>query len=142
MFLQAGHCTPEALTTRPMRDNRALLGEQQVGLESGAERVVYARAMRFAVQHETLFRYSVPVVLAPHVLRLTPRSTDQVRTRSLVVWPEPVGVRQENDAYGNRIVRVQFSEQATQDLRIESRFELETSPLPPAFEPSERLPLR
>jgi transglutaminase-like putative cysteine protease len=96
--------------------------------------------MRFAVRHETLYRYSVPVVLAPHVLRLTPRSRDQIRTRSLVVWPEPVDVREENDGYGNRITRVQFSGQATRELRIESRFELETSPPQPAFEPAERLP--
>jgi len=96
--------------------------------------------MRFAVRHETLYRYSVPVVLAPHLLRLTPRPGDQIRTRSLVVWPEPVDVREENDAYGNRVTQVQFSRQATQELRIESRFELETSPPRPAFEPSERLP--
>ena len=57
-----------------------------------------------------------------------------------MVWPEPADVREENDAYGNRITRVQFAEQATQELRIESRFELETSPPQPAFEPSERLP--
>jgi len=96
--------------------------------------------MRFGVRHETLYRYSVPVVLAPHVLRLTPRSEYQLRSRSLVVWPEPAELYEENDSYGNRIARVKFSEQATQELRIESRFELETSPSQPSFEPSERLP--
>ena len=35
--------------------------------------------MRFTVRHETLYRYSVPVVLAPHVLRLTPRSQHQLQ---------------------------------------------------------------
>jgi transglutaminase-like putative cysteine protease len=96
--------------------------------------------MRFAVRHETLYRYSVPVVLAPHELRLTPRTGYQIQSRSLVVWPEPVEVREDNDGHGNRITRVQFSPQATQELRIESRFELETWPPPVAFEPSERLP--
>ena len=96
--------------------------------------------MRFAVRHETLYRYSVPVVLAPHVLRLTPRSENQVGTRSLVVSPEPIELREENDAYGNRVTRVTFSGQATGELRIESRFELETSSPQVASEVSERLP--
>ena len=96
--------------------------------------------MRFAVRHETLYRYSVPVVLAPHLLRLTPRSESQVAARSLVVTPEPIWLREENDAYGNRIARVTFSDQATGELRIESRFELETSPPPPACAPSGPLP--
>jgi transglutaminase-like putative cysteine protease len=96
--------------------------------------------MRFAVRHQTLYRYSVPVVLAPHLLRLTPRSEHEIRTRSLVVHPEPVELREETDAYGNRVARVTFSDQATDELRIESRFELETAPPQPAFEPSERLP--
>ena len=96
--------------------------------------------MRFAVRHETLYRYSGPVVLAPHLLRLTPRAEHQIRTRSLVVHPEPVALREENDTYGNRVARLTFSEQATDELRIESRFELETSPPQPAREPSEPLP--
>jgi transglutaminase-like putative cysteine protease len=96
--------------------------------------------MRFAVRHETLYRYSVPVVLASHVLRLTPRSGYQIQFRSLTVWPEPVGLHEEEDAYGNRITRVTFSEQATQELRIESRFELETSPPPLTPELSRPLP--
>ncbi len=96
--------------------------------------------MRFAVRHETLYRYSVPVVLAPHVLRLTPRAENQVGTRSLVVSPEPIELREETDAYGNRVARVTFSGQATGELRIESRFELETSPPRLASEVSERLP--
>jgi transglutaminase-like putative cysteine protease len=96
--------------------------------------------MRFAVRHETLYRYSAPVVLAPHLLRLTPRSENQIRTRSLVVWPEPVHLHEEHDAYGNRVARLKFSDRATQELRIESSFELETAPPPQAFEISERLP--
>jgi transglutaminase-like putative cysteine protease len=124
-----------------MRDNLALLQEQQPGLESAAgARWSMLGPMRFAVRHETLYRYSVPVVLASHVLRLTPRSEYQVRARSLVVWPEPVRLHEKDDSHGNRIMRVRFSEQATRELRIESRFELETSSPPPAFEPLERLP--
>lgn len=96
--------------------------------------------MRFTVRHDTIYRYSTPVVLAPHVLRLTPRAQSQLQTRSLVVRPEPVELHDEYDAYGNRIARVVFSDQATDELRIESRFELETSPPPLTAEVSERLP--
>jgi len=96
--------------------------------------------MRFAVRHETLYRYSAPVVLAPHLLRLTPRAEHQIRTRTLVVRPEPVERHEERDGYGNHVARVIFSNQATQELSIESRFELETAAPRPASEVSERLP--
>ena len=96
--------------------------------------------MRFSVRHETLYQYSVPVVLAPHLLRLTPRSEYQIRARTLVVRPEPVERHEEYDAYGNQVTRVTFSNQGTPELRIESRFELETPPPRPASAASERLP--
>ena len=96
--------------------------------------------MRFTVRHETLYRYSVPVVLAPHVLRLTPRAQDQIQTRSLMVQPEPVELHEEDDAYGNRVVRAKFSDRATGELRIDSRFELETPPPLLVSEVSQRLP--
>jgi len=96
--------------------------------------------VRFAVRHETLYRYSVPVVLAPHVLRLTPRSRHQIQNRSLVIQPEPVALNEESDAHGNRVARATFSDQATCELRIESRFELQTSPPSLVSEVSERLP--
>ena len=97
--------------------------------------------MRFTVRHETLYRYSVPVVLAPHVLRLTPRSEYQLGSRSLRVWPEPVELHEENDSYGNRVARVTFSDQAAAELRIESHFDLETAPPRFISEVSELLPL-
>jgi transglutaminase-like putative cysteine protease len=141
MILRAQDCPPEAPTTRPRRDNVALLWEQQVGLESAANaRWSMLGPMRFSVRHQTLYGYSVPVVLAPHLLRLSPRPENQIQTRSLVVWPEPVGLHQELDPYGNRITRAQFSQQPTQELRIESRFELETSPPGLTSEISEPLP--
>ena len=82
--------------------------------------------MRFLVRHETCYRYSVPVVLAPHVLRLTPRPGYAMRARTLVVRPEPVERWEEIDAFGNPITRVVFGDAATEALSIESRFELDT----------------
>jgi transglutaminase-like putative cysteine protease len=99
--------------------------------------------VRFVVHHETRYRYSVPVVLAPHVLRLTPRPGYALRARALVVRPEPVELRDEDDAFGNPITRVVFSDAATDALSIESRFELDTEvPEAPMVTESETLPLR
>lgn len=96
--------------------------------------------MRFAVRHETVYRYDVPVVLGPHVLRLTPRGEHPPQARSLVVSPEPVVLRDEPDEHGNTITRVIFSGEATQVLRIESRFEVITSTPPTASDALASLP--
>jgi transglutaminase-like putative cysteine protease len=84
--------------------------------------------VRFTVRHLTRYRYSVPVVLAPHVLRLTPRPGHTMLRRTLVVWPDPVELRDEIDAAGNPITRVVFGDAATDLLSIESGFELYTQP--------------
>jgi transglutaminase-like putative cysteine protease len=98
--------------------------------------------VRFAVRHETRYRYSVPVVLAPHVLRLTPRPGYTMRARTLVVRPDPVERRDEIDAFGNPMTRVVFGYAATNVLSIESRFELDTElPDAPVATVSEMLPL-
>ncbi|HVZ74078.1 MAG TPA: transglutaminase family protein [Polyangia bacterium] len=83
--------------------------------------------MRFVVRHETRYGYSVPVVLGPHVLRLTPRPDHLVLARSLVVRPEPVALHDEIDAFGNSVARAVFAPAATSELFIESRFEVDTA---------------
>ena len=57
--------------------------------------------MRFSVIHKTHYRYSAPVALTAHVLRLTPRSdTAVLRTHHLIIEPTP-SVRQDlTDRYG------------------------------------------
>jgi transglutaminase-like putative cysteine protease len=67
--------------------------------------------MRFSVRHATTYRYSTPVALALHLLRLSPRATEGVL-----------------DAYGNTVTRVTFGSLPTSELHIESTFELETRP--------------
>lgn len=86
--------------------------------------------MRFSVCHETHYRYSAPVALAAHVLRLTPRAGKAARLKhSLIVDPVP-SVRQDlTDRYGNLITRLEFGG-FTDHLRIESRFDLETPATP------------
>mgnify|MGYP001268962768 CR=1 FL=1 len=82
--------------------------------------------MRFTVRHETLYRYSAPVRLAGHTLRLTPRSEGVVlRSHALTIDPTPVAREERVDRFGNAVTHVEFAGAA--DLfRIESRFEIET----------------
>jgi len=87
--------------------------------------------MHFVVRHETHYRYSVPVVLARHVLRLTPGDQHRVSARTLVVRPEPFELRDEQDAFGNQVTAVTFRDQPVSELYVDSRFELDTSPPPP-----------
>ncbi len=81
--------------------------------------------MRFSVR--PLYRYSTPVGLAPHLLRLTPRA-ERVRmlASQLTVQPVPAARRELVDRFGNRITEVSF-DGPSQLLRVESCFDLEIS---------------
>ncbi len=86
--------------------------------------------MRFSVCHETHYRYSAPVALAAHVLRLAPRADGAVlQMHRLTVDPVPSVWQDLTDRYGNSITRLEF-EGLSDHLRIESRFDLETRPSP------------
>lgn len=89
--------------------------------------------------HQTLYRYSAPVTLTTHRLRLTPRpDAGQILSQHIVIEPEPHLVREVADRWGNRITEVEFAG-LTSILRIESRFELVTEqPAKPS--PSPDLP--
>ncbi len=87
--------------------------------------------MRFRIEHESLYRYDVPVQLGEHVIRLTPRpGTVQLVMRRLVVEPLPISSREEGDGFGNAITRVAF-QGTTQSLRVSSQLELDTLLPPP-----------
>jgi transglutaminase-like putative cysteine protease len=87
--------------------------------------------MHFSVRHETSYRYSVPVSLGPHVLRLLPQRRGLVvEQHRLVVEPEPVGRQHQVDGLGNAVLGVTFAG-TTSILRIESQFELQTFAAPP-----------
>lgn len=79
--------------------------------------------MHVKVQHETLYRYDVPIALGPHVLRLSPRTG--VRTASLFVEPTPVQQWRELDALGNSLTHLGFQGE-TRRFRVQSRFEVDT----------------
>jgi transglutaminase-like putative cysteine protease len=85
----------------------------------------------FRVQHESLYRYDVPVQLGSHTLRLTPRpGAVRVSARRIVVEPEPSTWSDGLDGFGNPITTVGFNG-STQSLRVASSFELDTFGPPP-----------
>ncbi len=92
--------------------------------------------MHFSVCHETHYRYSAPVALAAHVLRLTPRADGAVlRMHLLTIDPVPSMRQDLTDRYGNPITRLEF-EGLSSHLRIESRFDLETRATPAPASPA------
>ena len=97
--------------------------------------------MRFSVRHETLYRYSMPVRLASHVLRLNPRADGaRILAGSLTVDPAPAERHDATDRFGNRVTHVSFVG-VSDLLRIESRFDLDTLAAAPLRDPGlPRLP--
>jgi transglutaminase-like putative cysteine protease len=83
--------------------------------------------VRWSVSHETVYRYSVPVTFAPHLLRLSPRS-DKVRVirRALNIEPTPDDVYEYADSLGNTCTRAAFGSGASTVLAFRSDFEVET----------------
>lgn len=91
--------------------------------------------MRFSVCHETLYRYSGPVRLASHVLRLSPRPGGAVSVaRSLTVDPTPTVRREVTDRFGNVVTQLDF-EGVCDRLFIGSGFDLDTVAPAPLTDP-------
>lgn len=83
--------------------------------------------MLFRVRHVTTYRYSQPVRLGPHWLRLGPRhdgGTEPV-SHDLDIQPPPAGRSQVLDVEGNLATRVWFLGE-TDRLTVTSRFEART----------------
>ena len=83
--------------------------------------------MRIAVVHTTLYRYSAPVYLEPHIFRLHPREDTSQRLASwtLDIAPTPLGRTECLDQDGNTVVRAWF-DSVTPELSLRSQFALET----------------
>jgi len=97
--------------------------------------------LHFQIQHESLYRYDVPVSLGSHLLRLTPRAAEvRLGSHRLVIEPEPATRSHEIDAFGNAVTRVSFVG-TTRRLRINSQAELDTWPPPPLCAQLPPLPL-
>ena len=83
--------------------------------------------MRYRAIHETLFRFSSPVFLDPHTIRLRPRSDSGQRLERYEIQldPEPSRLTETVDAEGNDGVHAWFSDM-TASLAIRTDFSIET----------------
>jgi transglutaminase-like putative cysteine protease len=88
--------------------------------------------MILRLKHSIQYRYSAPVFLEPHLVRLRPRSDAfrQVRDFSLRLEPQPAGLHEFLDAQGNLAACAWFTE-LINALVIRSEFILETSSVNP-----------
>jgi transglutaminase-like putative cysteine protease len=84
--------------------------------------------MDYRITHQTTYTYSAAVALAPHDLRLIPRSDGHQHLRSLTVQilPVPQGCSTVLDAYGNHLRRYWWSNDLTTTLMIQVTSEVET----------------
>jgi transglutaminase-like putative cysteine protease len=78
------------------------------------------RNMQYSITHRTLYQYSVPVTLRPHILRLRPRSDSGqiLETFSLCVEPNPAGRSDYLDFDGNNLTKIWFDSQSYDQLEI------------------------
>jgi transglutaminase-like putative cysteine protease len=83
--------------------------------------------MLFEGTHTTTYRYSQPVLLEPHLLRLRPRSEGVQRLRhfALHLEPQPAGLSESRDVEGNDVTLVWFAG-VTDIFRVTSSFVVET----------------
>lgn len=83
--------------------------------------------MRFLARHTTRFRYTAPVYLEPHAIRLRPRSDSWQRLERfrMAIDPEPSLLSEVLDSEGNSVAHAWFSD-LTDSLVIRTEFEVET----------------
>jgi transglutaminase-like putative cysteine protease len=83
--------------------------------------------VRYSIHHETIYTYNQPVILAPHCLRLRPRSDgwQTVERFRLKVTPKPLGMGQAIELDGNTGIQVWFAEEI-EILVIETESTIET----------------
>lgn len=89
--------------------------------------------MLFRTRHETTYRYSAPIRLGEHLLRMTPlNSSVRVNEHTIEVTPAPAWREDGRDAFGNAATRLGFDGE-TDTFTIVSTIEAEVpepSPLP------------
>lgn len=92
--------------------------------------------MRYEVRHHTIYRYSQPVSISHHVLRLVPRGCghQMLHESSIEVAPHPAVRSDALDYFGNPVTYLTIQEQHEQ-LAIEARSLVDVA-APPPREPS------
>jgi transglutaminase-like putative cysteine protease len=83
--------------------------------------------MRISVVHSTRYRYTSPVYLEPHAIRLRPRedSSQRLTAFALDITPRPSGRAETLDQDGNVVSHVWF-EGLTEEFALRSSFQIET----------------
>ena len=83
--------------------------------------------MHFRVRHTTRYRYSKPVFLEPHTVRLRPRCDGSQRLHNfhLQIEPEPAIFSEVLDSEGNDVAYTWF-EGSAETLLVRSEFDVET----------------
>lgn len=84
--------------------------------------------MRYHITHQTAYIYSEPVTLAPHTLRLRPRSDvhQHLHQFSLSITPKPVDQSELVDLDGNAVHQIWFAEEPITTLEITTVSDVET----------------
>jgi transglutaminase-like putative cysteine protease len=88
--------------------------------------------MRYDVRHRTTYRYSQPVSISHHVLRLTPRPCNHqvLHESSVAVTPQPAVQSEARDYFGNPVTYLTIQEQH-ELLVIEARSRVDVAAPPP-----------
>jgi transglutaminase-like putative cysteine protease len=83
------------------------------------------------VRHRTEYQYRQPVILGEHRLMSRPRDSHDLRLldTTLMVAPQPSGLRWMHDVFGNSILVTSFADKSS-ELVFESTFRAEHYPVP------------
>jgi len=86
-------------------------------------------AVRYRVQHETVYTYSGDVVHSHQLLHLAPRDSERQTCLShqVRVEPTPANCSADTDAFGNPVMRLQF-DRPHQRLEVTSEMSVEVRP--------------
>lgn len=87
---------------------------------------------RYAVRHETHYRYGHEVAHSHQLLHLTPRADcprQSCTEHSIRIEPQPVVLSEHSDAFGNRVTRVEL-DRPHEELRVRAEMTVEVAALP------------
>ena len=84
---------------------------------------------RYAVRHATVYEYGGDVAHSHHLLHLTPREFEYQRclSHSLGLDPQPSSLREDRDAFGNRIARLEY-DRSHDRLSVTAEMQVEVLP--------------
>jgi transglutaminase-like putative cysteine protease len=94
-------------------------------------------AVRYTVQHETLYSYGREVVHSHQLLHLTPRNSERQACleHGLLIEPAPAVQSEHLDAFGNRVTRIEF-DRPHRRLRVRADMVVSVE-APPALSPQD-----